>query len=161
MANILALPGDESVLKTVGKISIAHSQLDYVLRLAVKTILNISLQEARDATRRQSSSQLRDLVRKLAKQKLGECEELVRLRALLTRAERATEKRNRLIHNISYQNKRGVFVIKDDNQPSETYPTNIELTALLREIQVVAADLNDARLSGFLAVAIQRKSQPK
>ena len=157
MANIFALPDDAETLKLVGKISIAHSQLDYVLRLTVKVILGIPLQEARNATKRQASSQLRERVGKLARKKLGECEELVRLDALLTRAGDATTKRNRLIHNICYQNKDGKLLLKDDNSPAQKYPTVEDLRPLLKEIQEVAADLNDARLGGFLAQALTRQ----
>jgi len=154
MANILALPDDSELLAAVGRISISHSQLDYVLRLTVKTILGIPLSEARNATRRQSAEQLRKRVRKLAADKLGEGEALVKLDALITRAEKATQKRNRLIHDICYQDKNGNFVLKDDNSPKRPYPSLIDLNALQLEVSTVAAELNDARLSGFLAEAL-------
>jgi hypothetical protein len=51
MAEVLALPTDPNVLTTVGKIAVAHSQLDYVMRLAIKTVTGKKLQESAKAWR--------------------------------------------------------------------------------------------------------------
>jgi hypothetical protein len=66
----------------------------------VKTITHITIREALDATERQSSAALRARVRKLARQKVGEGDALVRLDALLARAGRATKRRNELLHAL-------------------------------------------------------------
>ncbi len=72
MANLFALPRDQGVLALVGKISIAHSQLEYVLRLTIKVLKRLPLHQARDATRRDSSASLRAKVTKAAREALGE-----------------------------------------------------------------------------------------
>jgi len=84
----------------VGTISLRHGHLDYILKMTVKSITGLSIHQALDATEKQGSFDLRKRVRALAKQKFGEGETLVRLDALLTRAQRATEKRNRILHSL-------------------------------------------------------------
>jgi hypothetical protein len=95
----MGYPGDP-ILVAIGKIAIRHGQLDYSLKMTVRTLAGISIIEAVDATERQSSSALRDRVRKLARKRFGESQTLVHLDALLTRARRATERRNELLHAL-------------------------------------------------------------
>ena len=156
----LALPDNKDVLAAVGRIAIRHGQLDHILRMTVKTIEDITMHEALDATRRQGSRDLRERVRKLAKQKLGEGSALVRLDAILERARRATERRNDLIHNIWAHDEVGNPVVKDDNHQFQTAPSVVELDEVANELAAVTSDLNDARLHGFLAdELIRRRTQ--
>ena len=68
---IMAYP-EEPFLVAIGKIAIRHGQLDYSLKMTVRTLAGISITEAVDATDRQSSSALRDRVHKLARKRFGE-----------------------------------------------------------------------------------------
>ena len=73
----LDIPTDSALLAAVGKVALRHGQLDYVLRMTVKSILKLSIRDALDATDRQGSRGLRDRVRKLAKKRFGEGDTLV------------------------------------------------------------------------------------
>ena len=96
----MGLPEDQRVLAAIGKIAIRHGQLDYSLRMAVRTLAGIEITEALDATARQTAGELRRRVRRLAQKRLGEGDALVRLDALLNRARGAAEKRNGLLHGL-------------------------------------------------------------
>ncbi len=56
----LDIPTDPALLAAVGKVALRHGQLDYVLRMTVKSILKLSIRDALDATDRQGSRELRD-----------------------------------------------------------------------------------------------------
>ena len=156
MTITLDTPTDPALLAAVGKIAICHGRLDYILRMTVKSILNVSKREALDATDRQGSRELRKRVRKLAKQKFGESETLVRLDALLTKSRQATDRRNELLHNLwAYDWDRGP-VIRDDDHTFRRVPAVAELDALADKLAIIASELLEAQLNGFLKEALSR-----
>src|SRR5580658_7924268 len=92
------LPEDQQVLAAIGKIALRHGQLDYALKMALKSLTGVTIRKALDATARQSSRELRERVRRLTRKRFGEGDVLVRLDAILERSRQATEKRNELLH---------------------------------------------------------------
>src|SRR5262249_42307728 len=95
-----ALPTDKKILAAVGTIALRHGQLDNGLKMIIRDLTGVSTLDALDATAREGSRELRARILKLARQRLGEGPALVRLQALLTRARRASDKRNELMHAI-------------------------------------------------------------
>ena len=77
------VPEDPAVLTGIAKVAIHHGHLDYALRMMVKSL---SSQVTMDATEGVTTGRLIDRVRALARKRLGECSEMEKLRALLTRA---------------------------------------------------------------------------
>ena len=154
---LLGLPEDPNLLAAIGKLAIRHGQLDHVLRMTVKTIARLSIKEAEDATDRQGSAALRQRVRKLAKQTLGECGALLRLDALLTRARRATKRRNELLHGLWAVELDGPAKLRRNNGKWRDLPSVAELEALMSDLTAIASDLNAARLDGFLKEALDAK----
>ena len=159
MANkiVFSMPDDPALLAAVGKVAIRHGQLDHVLRMTVKTIMRLTIREALDATERQGSAALRQRVRKLAKQKLGEGDALVRLDDLLTRAGRATKRRNELLHALWAAQLDGQGLIRRDDGKWYDHPTVPELDALVSDLEAVIRDLNWGRLEGFLKEALEAR----
>ena len=51
----LHIPDDPSVVAAVGRIALRHGQLDYILRMTIKTLGGLSIQDALDATARLGS----------------------------------------------------------------------------------------------------------
>jgi hypothetical protein len=161
----LRIPDDPAILAAVGKVALRHGQLDHVLRMTVKIILQLSRREALDATARQGSWELRARVRKLAKQKIGEGEAFVHLDALLERSRRATDRRNEFLHRVWAYGEDGNPIIHDDDHRSQPIPSVEDLEAVATEFAHVAFELNEARLNGFLreallAAAPQKKPPP-
>ncbi len=152
----LDIPTDPQLMAAVGKEALRHGQLDYVLRMTVKSILKLSIRDALDATDRQGSHGLRDRVRKLAKQKFGEGETLVRLDALLARSRRATANRNEVLHSL-WARKAGKPIIRDDDGYAfRQIPTVTELEKMADDLAEAASELNDARMNGFLKEALSQ-----
>ncbi|MGO8921122.1 MAG: hypothetical protein ACLQJR_34995 [Stellaceae bacterium] len=151
------LPSDPALLAALGKVAVRHGQLDYALRISVRSFVPISVKEALDATKRQGSAALRQRVRRLAKQRLGEGEALVRLDALLTRAAQATRRRNELLHGLWAAELDGGPVVRHDDERWHGHPSVAELEALVSELTAVTNELIMARMDGFLKEALDTR----
>ena len=141
----LQIPEDKQVLAAVGTISIRHGQLDYCLKMTIKSIMGLSILETLDATDSQGSFDLRKRIRKLAKQRFGEGETLVKLDALLTRASRATGNRNQILHSLWAYELDGTPVIRNRDHSFQPIPNIIKLNELASEIFTITTDFNNAR----------------
>lgn len=148
------LPEDRDVLAAIGKIALRHGQLDYALKMAVRSLSGITIREALDATARQSSRELRERVRRLARRRFGEGDVLVRLDAILERSRQATERRNELLHGLWAHELDGDPVIRTHGHEFRPIPTVKALEAVVDDLSQVARDLNYARLDRFLRDAL-------
>jgi hypothetical protein len=150
------VPQDKELLSALGVVTLRHEHLNHILKMTIKTLLNLTPEEALDATRYEGSRSLRMRINKLAKKKLGEGEALLKLQALLGRAERLTEKRNQLIHGLWAEELDGDPGIY--SAPGELLPLpNVDdLTKLAGEIEKLTLDINQSRLEGFLKEALEK-----
>jgi hypothetical protein len=151
----LYIPDDPELLQAMGEVTIRQGQLDHVLKMTIKTTLGVTITEALDATEWTSSSELRKRVRRFVKSKIGDGEPLLRLEALLNRAQRATKRRNELTHRVWATKRDGTHVIKDDNHAFGPVPEANEIRQVADEIAAIAVELNDVRLNGFLSEALE------
>jgi hypothetical protein len=150
----LGLPEDPLVLAAIGKIALRHGQLDYHLKMTVRTLTDTTIPEAIDATERQSSRDLRERVRRLARMRIGEGGALVQLDALLERARRVTARRNELLHGLWAQELDGGPVMRAHGLEFGPIPTVQDLEAVADALAQIAKDLRFARLDGFLRDAL-------
>jgi hypothetical protein len=148
------LPNDQQVLAAIGKIALRHGQLDYALKMAVRSLAGISIDEALDATERQLSRELRDRMRRLARKRFGEGDVLVRLDAILNRSRRATERCNELLHGLWAYELDGGPVTRTHGREFQPIPTVEALEAVADDLAQIAKDLTSARLEGFLRDAL-------
>ena len=153
-----SFPNDEA-LAAIGKITLSHAWLDYALRMTVMDLAGVTKNEALDGTARQGSRELRERVRRLGKTRLGEGPALVKLDALVHRAERATEQRNHLLHSVWARNldRDGDFLREPDHS-FRPAPTAKELENLTAEILDVVYSVINARLDAFLKAALKKKT---
>jgi len=86
---------------------------------------------------------------------------LLKLQAILERCKRATEKRNDLIHSVWGKELDGEPFRRGNDHSWQPLPTVEELKALGEEIRILTDSLNDARLMGFLADALAKRSLPQ
>jgi hypothetical protein len=151
------VPEDKLLLAAFGEVALRHEHLNHILRMTIKTLGRLRPQEALDATAYDGSRQLRERIRKLARQRLGEGEPLLKLEALLERCRRVTEKRNELTHGVWAKELDGEPVRKGSDQNWYPLPTAEELKAFANEIWVLTDELNTARLDGFLSSALAKR----
>jgi hypothetical protein len=76
-----------------------HTHLDHILRMLIKTLAEVTVEVALNATETDGSAALRDRIKKLAKQRLGEGAALLGVQDMVERCSRVTERRNTLIHS--------------------------------------------------------------
>jgi len=155
------VPEDKDLLAAYGELSLRHEHLTHILRMTIKTLAGLEVSEALDATAYDGASRLRDRIRTLARQRLGEGEALLKLQAILERCRRASEKRNDLIHSVWGKELDGEPFRRGSDHSWQPLPTVEELRALGEEIQTLTNHLNDARLFGFLAESLAKRSPPK
>lgn len=151
------VPQDRDLLAEIGEVALRHEHLNHILRMTIKTLARLDVNEALDATAYDSSSQLRDRIKKLARQRLGEGEPLLKLQALLERCKRATEKRNDLVHSVWGKELDGEPARKGSGHEWRPLPTTTELHDLAEDLAGLTSQLNEARLEGFLHVALTKK----
>jgi hypothetical protein len=97
---VFHVPEEGKILEALGAIALLHTHLDRALQLTIKSLTGITVRQAVDATAYEGSRTLKGRVRKLARMRLGEGTALVKLQALMRQCERATERRNDLVHGI-------------------------------------------------------------
>jgi hypothetical protein len=144
----LRLPDEPGLLAAAGRVALAHGQLEYVLRMTVKSILSRPTREVLDATEGENISKIRDLIKKLLRVYVRDEVVNCQIRALLTRAGRAAERRNKLIHRPWLESIEGGFIVKGDEHIWGAPPSAAELEGLAEKITEIAVELNDARLEG-------------
>ena len=148
------IPEDAKFLEMIGAISVAHGHLDYVLRMTIKTLTDVEINEALDATEYEGSAILRKRIRQLARKCFGEGPVLVKLQALMTRCEHITKDRNDLIHQICAKELDGEVKMQGKDRSWNPLPTIEELEVLQRKIMDLTMELNEARLEGFIHEAL-------
>ena len=152
------IPEDPELLKALGTVSVCHAHLDYILKMLIKTLAGLSIEDALDATARDGSALLRDRARKLAKMKLGEGEPLLLLQAILERCGRATAQRNELIHNVIISEiDSDEAVMQTADRKRKPLPAISDLDSLASELIALRGEINAARLDGFLSEALKAR----
>jgi hypothetical protein len=159
MPNIVMfqIPEDQELLSAFGKVALRHEQLNHILRMTIKTLAQLTHHEALDATNKDGSRKLRDRICKLARQRLGEGQSLLKLLALMERCKRATEKRNEYVHRVWAKELDGDFKMQGSDHEWKPIPTRQELIKLSEEILELVKDLNLARSDGFLSEALAKR----
>ncbi len=157
LMNTWEIPEQPELLVAVGKVAISQGQLDYVLRMTLKSLLGMTNDEVLDATRLQGSQQIRARVRKMAEQRFGEGEPLILLDGLLTRTRRATDRCDDLLQSL-WASDFGFDTPSEQERElrRQRWPASSELEELADELAALALEINDARISGFLKLALQR-----
>ncbi len=156
-----SLPQDPQMLAAIGTVAVRHGQLDNALRMTVKSISGIGLERALDATEGMSSHELRRVIRKMARKKLGDASNsYLLLAAFLTRAQEATLQRNELMHGLwAFDLDEGRDRFRHKGREWRETPKADELMALADETAQIAGELHEARLHGFLKEALSEAEE--
>jgi len=120
------LPND----RDVGEVAIRPGQMEYELKMLVKSLCGITVGVALDATERKMAREVRELIVKLAKRRFGTSPALARPEAFLQRSREASDRRNDLLHGLwatdedgapvhrssGRGNRKGPFLLADDQR---------------------------------------------
>jgi hypothetical protein len=150
----LGLPKDPAVLVAIGKMAIRHGQMDQGLKLAIRNLRGISIEQTLAETKRKSSHQLRALVEEHAQDRIGEAPILVRIREMLHRSRQATDYRNSVLHDLWATESHGRPHHSPDVFPEEI-PRVAELEAVADNLFSVVKELDHERHHGFRREAVE------
>jgi hypothetical protein len=154
----LTIPDHPGLAEALGRLAIAHTHLELVLRYTVKILSGVTVQEALDATKSQGTAEVRKRVRRLFIQKKPTEDETVKLDALLGEASRLSKTRNDFLHSAWSVSEAGRPIIKLENHSWGPAPTNQEVDRAACEIQNLGEKINDERLHGFINKVAKQNS---
>lgn len=155
----IEIPEDLELLKAIGRVSASHAQLELMLKYCVKTLGKMEVRVALDATQYMKMFELRERIKKLFKENATGETYKTKLDALLTRANRLSERRNNLIHRPWKRADRGLYEVKADDHGWTPSPTCDQLNQLADEILALSVEINHERLRGFIAKAMNKKKK--
>ena len=153
----LEIPQHQGLLEALGRLAIAHTHLELILRYCVKTIAEQSIQEALDATEGERISDLRIKIKQLFKDRKPTPSEKNSLDALLGQAKRLSERRHSYLHRAWSETDAGHAVRKGEDHRWEPAPSASEVEGIASELLMLAEKLNHERLHGFIRDVVQRQ----
>lgn len=105
---------DDDILRELGRLQIRHSHLDHTLRLVIKRMLDISIDDPGywNGTRGMATG-LRERARELIAERYRDDDMAGILNQVLDDAEAATTQRNRLLHSVWMKETGGEPVLHD------------------------------------------------
>jgi hypothetical protein len=146
----LGLPKDPAVLVAIGRVAIRHGQLNHGLKLTIRSIRGISVEQALAETKRKSPHQLRALIEEHARDRFGEAPTLVRIRELLHRSRKATDHRNSVLDDLWATESDGAPIQAPERRP-RALPRVAELEAVADNLFSVVRELDHERHHGCLS----------
>jgi len=156
---LFSVPEDKNVQAALGVLVIRHGHLEYTLRMTIKSLCALSIQDALIDTNKKTAKTLRERIKKEAKNRLGKCAALQKLLKLLERSWKASDERNLYCHIVWAYELDGPQQILGKNFIWRPLPTVPELEKLANEIESITEELNEERLHGPLSEAIQKTNK--
>ena len=140
---------DDDILRELGRLQIRHSHLDHTLRLAIKRMLGISIDDPGYWNEtRGMARELRTRARKLIAERYGHDDNMEStLNKVLDDAEEATTLRNRLLHSVWMKAPEGAPVLHDRDKALKIHvgfhlPTVAEIASVSDRIDRIQRALN-------------------
>jgi len=146
----LSLPNELDLLQAAGRVALAHGQLELMLRMTIKSLAGLTIQEVLHATRKSKNWDLRNEIVAHFNSKTKNPALRLKLKAILGKCEHLSEERNRLLHNAWAIAEDGSVVMKGSNHVWGPAPTPHDLNVLAEELNAQVSILNRERLDGFI-----------
>ena len=151
-----SLPEDKNMQAALGVLVIRHGHLEYILRMTIKSLCDLSIHDALTDTNKHGAAKLRIRIEKEAKNRLGQCAALEKLLKWLDRSWKVSDERNLYVHSVWAHELDGPLQIQSEDLSWRPLPTVPELEKLSNEIKSITEELNEDRLYGSLLEAIQK-----
>ena len=144
------------LLEALGRLAIAYTHLEWILRYTVKSLSGFSGTKSLDPTRRKPISDLRKRIKKRFKKHNPSAAETYRLGELLEKARLLSGKRNFYMHRAWSETEAGQAVLHGEDLLLGTVPSEAVIERVASEILALGKKINDARLHGFIHDVVQR-----
>jgi len=153
-------PENKELLAAVGVVAIAHGQLEYILRMIVRTLGGLSITEALDAMQFKPMIEVRKEIRRLFSELTNDAALRLKMDALLERVRKESEQRNQLLHRPWALDQENQPLMKDEYHQWGPTPNIEKFNKLSERIYDLIREMNEARFAGFIyEVANSRKSE--
>lgn len=157
----LTIPDDTALLAAIGRVAVAHAQLDYVLRLTIKVMEDRSHDDVMNDAKLRGSKALRKRIGKQADKRISDVGALKKLKTLLEKAKGAADRRNEYLHNVFGSDDRAKYWTHTEYGKSYDLPSVAQLNDLTEKLQLIMKELNTARRKGWLVQALDKKKTKK
>ena len=151
-----AIPRQPGLLEALGRLAIAHTHLELILRYTVKTLSQMSVTEALDATNRDRISEVRSRIKRLFREKKPLPSEEAQLDALLGASTRLSQSRNDYLHSAWSETESGEALLKQENHQLGPAPSLTQIEQITLEILELTKKINHSRLHGFIHDVVER-----
>jgi hypothetical protein len=152
----LTVPNRPQLLEALGRLAIAHTHLERILRYTVKALSGLSGPKSLDPTRRKPISDLRKRIKKRFKKYHPSAAETYRLDELLEKAKFLSGKRNSYMHRAWSETEAGQAIRHKDDLQLGAAPSEAAIERVASETLALGKQINDARLHGFIHSVVQR-----
>lgn len=152
----LSIPRQDGLTEALGRLAIAHTHLELVLRYSIKTLSGITIQEALDAAAEERIHDLRKRLRKFFLEKKPTPTEESQIDALLGAAQRLSEKRSEFHHSAWSETQIGQAVLKGEDNKWQEAPKSANVDKVTHELLELVEKINNARLHGFVFTVVER-----
>jgi hypothetical protein len=157
---VFDIPTDRELLAALGEVALRQEHLNHVLKMILRKLADLTVQEVLDATQWESSKRLRERISRIGRKRLGEGQSVLKLQALIERAKRATDKRNEYVHTVwarGYSTGNPILWGAGDRRTPQ--PTIQELKDLAGELELITLDAIGAHIDGFLDDALRDEDE--
>ena len=153
----LAILGDPRLTEALGRLAIAHTHLELVLRYTVKTLRGHGVSEGLKKTKREKVWSLREKINELFLATGPTPDDQLKLNSLLARAKNLSKMRNHYLHSAWSVTEAGKALIHGEDHVWKPAPTKEEVDRLTVNIVTLAKEINYERLHGFIKKSLAAK----
>jgi hypothetical protein len=153
---VLTIPNQPDLLEALGRLAMAHTHLEVILKYTFKTLSGLPLQDALAQVSKNRTSYVRKRIRRLFLEKNPTREEIAQLELMLERAKALSAKRNELFHGAWSESPAGEPLMKSERANWGPAPTSAEVECLATALVELGEQLNYERLHGFIRQVAQK-----
>jgi hypothetical protein len=155
----LGIPEDPILLHALGRLTVAHGNLEMVQIMCLKTLEGLRPGEALEKWRRRSASKVRERIESTIEARGGreDTKAVHGLKELLLDARCASRRRNDLLHRFWAQRGDASWTTSPDGNAWEELPSVDIINDLTRAIERIAERLNSERFGSGLIVVLSPK----
>jgi hypothetical protein len=153
----LAVQNRSELHQALGRLAIAYTHLELILRYTVKTLSGLSGAKGFDPTRNKPISDFLKKIKKRFKKINPSATEKNRLDELLEKARLLSEMRNSYLYRALSETEAGQAVLHGEGPQWELALSEAEVEQVTSEILSLGEKLNHERLHGFIHEVVQRQ----
>jgi hypothetical protein len=158
---VLGIPDHDELLKALGRLAIAHGNLEMVQIMCLKTLEHLRPDKALEEYRQSGAARIRERIEDavVAKARSGEERRKKDVIEPLRDARCHSKRRNALLHRFWGKDPKGDWRSSGDESNWEGLPDIAVIDDLVKSIRQTTKDLNDQRFNGGYLLELAGRCQ--